>query len=461
MEASWVALLVGGAGAFLLPSRVLLVWGIPALMVLSAAGVLGPVPSIGEADIQVFDFVLLGVALKTAVRIMLARSQLHVEPVYRTIVAFLSTLLAATLAAYFRFGSEVFVGEIVAFLRLVAQASVVFLTAQAVRTQVHVARAERYLDYAGYLVLATIYLNIWLIQIGKPLGEVQVQESVIRYFGPLGDQVGFLLIYFVYKQLLLRNFLRAWLFGTAIILTGTRGALISLVIGLLVLAWHRRHYFGRGPARLILVVLGFFAALSVAVWFDLGGMLSRLLEGEVLKGGVMQRWLTASIALRVFADNVLTGVGFTGFRYVALDYGAVELAIKELGGFAPNFVVTTGNQFLQVLTDGGIIALAIFIWMVVASGRTLQRAEVRASGEQGTSFAAGYLWLLSLAVGNQTAAWILPGSLISYLLWVLLGLAVAVNQNRQLSGRMALTEAVAGAALDRAKRNPRNVNPDH
>jgi O-antigen ligase len=164
-------------------------------------------------------------------------------------------------------------------------------------------------------------------------------------------------------------------------------------------------------------------------------MRTRFLEKEILESGVTQRWLTASIALRVFVDNIFTGVGFTGFRYIALDYGAVEMMSKELGSFAPNFIATAGNQYLQVATDGGIIALVIFIWMLVVFGLNLRRAELCTFGEQRASFAAGYLWLLSLAIGNQSAAWMLPGSLISYFLWILLGLSIGdwlrVSQNKR------------------------------
>lgn len=395
-------------------------------MVLSSAHVLNPLLSVGEADIQAFDIVFLIVACKVVVSILKKRRDLHIERVYWVILIFLSCLLATTVSAYVRFGREVFVGEIIALLRMTVQMSVLFLTIQVVKEETLVGRIVQGLDYVGYLVALTIYTNIFLIQIGRQLGEVQIREGLIRFFGPLGDQVGFLLPYFAYKHLLAGKFFKAGLFVVAVVLTGTRGALISLLVGLLVLAWHRSRHFRKGASWAILGLLGVLWMIVVALWFDFGGMRTRFLDEEILKSGITQRWLTASIALQVFAHNILTGVGFTGFRYVALDYGAVEVATKELGGFAPNFVATAGNQYLQVATDGGIITLAVFIWMLVIFGRTLRRAELHTFGEQRISFAAGYLWLLSLAIGNQSAAWMLPGSLISYFLWILLGLAIAV-----------------------------------
>ncbi len=442
MEGIWVKVVLPSIIGVLLPTWVSLIWVIPTLMLFSLA--LGPVLSVGDADILASDIVFLVVVAKIARSVMVGQRPLYrplySDDVYKAVAVFLCALLAATIAAGARFGGKIFLAEVIALLRFGTQVAVLPLMTLAVRGEKQVSRAQRFLDYGGYAIAATLYLNIWLLQMGLHFGEVQVHEDMVRYFGPLGDQVGFVLLYFVFKALMRQKLLEAVSLGIAVVLTGTRGTLIALAVGLGVLLW--RGYSVRYTARRVFALLAICTALGIAAWFDLGGMRSRFLERELLESGAVQRWLTASIALRVFADNLMTGVGFTGFRYVALDYGAVEVAIEKLGGFAPNFIATAGNQYLQVATDGGLIALGAFIWMILVFSHTLRWAMKHASANQRATFAAGYLWLWSLVLGNQTAAWILPGSLISYLLWLLLGLAVSVKLHARQAGQISLKAVI-------------------
>jgi hypothetical protein len=433
MESVWVGVLATVATSVLLPNWVLLVWGIPALMVLSSAGIVQPLLSIGDADVQLSDLVLALVASRVGISILMLRRKLHFHRVHTALAAFLGLLLVATLLAYFRFGSEIFLGEIVALSRLVAQVSVVLLIAGALRREEQFGRVERFLDYGGYVIAATVYMNLWLLPLGIPLGEVQAQEEMVRYFGPLGDQVALVLLYFVFKQLMVRNLLAAAVLAGALLLTGTRGALVAFAVGLAVLARRGRWHSVNMSVRPMFVLAGLLTFVSIGLWYDLGGMRSRFLD---LGGSAIQRLLTASIGVRVFLDNVLTGVGFTGFRYKALEYGAVEAAIQKLGGFAPSFVATAGNQYVQVATDGGVFALASYIWMIFVFCRGLRRAAELTASKKAAMFAAGYVWLLSLALGNQFAAWILPGSLVSYLFWLVLGLAVSAQVRGRESGRV-------------------------
>ncbi|MCS3918914.1 O-antigen ligase family protein [Fervidibacter sacchari] len=423
MEGIWIKFIFPAIVGLLLPTWFSLVWVIPSLMIFSHS--IGPVFSVGNADIQAFDVVLFAVTVKIASTIMVRQGSVYKHQIYRTVASFLGVLLIATVLGGIRFGAEVFLAEMVALLRLGTQVVVIPLMALSVKGEGEVSHVQRFLDYGGYVIVGTIFLNIWLLRIGGSLGEVQVQEGMVRYFGPLGDQVGFVLLYFIFKALMRQRLWEAVCFVVGVVLTGTRGALAALLVGLSVMLW--QGFFVKKRARWFLVMLGVCVALGIALWSDVGGMRSRFVNEKYFESGVSQRLLTASIAFRVFLDNPLIGVGFTGFRYVALHYGAVEAAVEKLGGFAPNYIATAGNQFLQVATDGGVIALGAFIWMILVISRSLRWAMEHATPNQRADFAAGYLWLWSLVLGNQTAAWILPGSLISYLLWLLLGLAIGVR----------------------------------
>ena len=424
MENIWVKLIFPAIIGLLLPTWFSLVWVIPSLMILSST--LGPVFSIGNADIQAFDVVLFAVAAKIVSAIMVHRGSIYKHHIYKAVASFLGILLITTIVSGIRFGTEIFLSEMIALLRLGTQIAVIPLIALSVNKEREVSYVHRFLDYGGYIIVGTIYLNIWLLQMGKSLGEVQVQESMIRYFGPLGDQVGFILSYFIFKALIGQKLWEALFFSVGLVLTGTRGALVTLLVGLGIMLW-QGFFVKYRIRRFFLMKIGICAALGIALWCDMGGMRSRFFNEELFRSGANQRLLTTSTAFRIFLDNPLIGVGFTGFRYIAPQYGVIEAAVEKLGGFAPNYIATTGNQFLQVATDGGVIAIGAFVWMILVISHSLRWAMKHAAAYHRAAFAAGYVWLWSLVLGNQTAAWILPGSLISYLLWLLLGVAISVS----------------------------------
>lgn len=427
-----IKIVLPGIITLFLPTWCSFIWVVPGLMVLSS--VLGPVLSVGNVDIQMFDIVFFVAAVKTVSSIIVHRRPLYGDHIWGAIAAFMGTLLVATTIAGIRFGMKIFLAEIIALLRLGTQIAVIPLIALSINGGTQVSHVQRFLDLGGWFIAGSVYLSVCLFLIGIRFGEIiQTQQEIIRYFGPIGDQVGFMLLYFVFNALVRQKLLETVALGIPMILTGTRGVLLALIVGLVILLW--RGYSMKYVIRQILVQMTVCVALGIGVWLNFGGIRSRLLEEKAM-GSAIQRWLTASTALQVFLDNPLTGVGFMGFRFVALDYGIVEKATQELGGFSVNYIATAGNQYLQVATDGGAIALGTFILMIVVFGRTLRWAMLYSAADQRATFAAGYLWLWSLALGNQTAAWVLPGSLVSYLLWILLGLAISIKIHARRVGQI-------------------------
>jgi len=139
----------------------------------------------------------------------------------------------------------------------------------------------------------------------------------------------------------------------------------------------------------------------------------------------------------MFIDNIITGVGYTGFRHFALDYGAWN-EFSSVLYFSRNFIATAGNQFLQVATDGGILGLISFGYMVIVLLRTLKKAARNTVNEYRNIFFAGYVWLLSLLLGNLTATWLLPSSLISYFLWIILGFTLLSEKKFPIPNRYSV-----------------------
>jgi len=138
-----------------------------------------------------------------------------------------------------------------------------------------------------------------------------------------------------------------------------------------------------------------------------------------------QRLQTGGVAWETALDHPVFGVGYSGFRLVARNYGA-DTAFSTF--WSPVFISTAGNQYLQVLTDGGIVALIAFITFILVCLRAFKETMEFTTDERIHAFlGAGYVWLFALVLGNQSAAWMLPGSLISYLLWINLSVVIAAR----------------------------------
>lgn len=411
----------------ILPNWLLLVT-IPLLMVLSMTSTIPPLISIGDVDIQIYDIVLIMMGFKVVTNLLYKR-QIPNHPVYSAIVVWLVILFLTTLTAFYRFGKEIFIAEIIALLRLIAQISILFLIPQLIQTSNQINIVRKSLEYMGYACAIIIYLNVILLPKGFVLGEVQATKEIIRYFGPLGDQVGFIILFFIYSQLISCNFLKTLFFWGAIVATGTVGILIAFGVGLIVLVIHTQKGGWRiNKHRFLLLLIVIFIMSGILFWIDFGGLKSRLTGGSLFNFTIVTRQLTMGLATRVFLDNPFIGVGYTGFRFVALDYGAKEAFFEKIGGFSPSYIATAYNQYLQLATDGGILALASFLWMALAFLKTLKSSLNHVTGEIQNFLQTGYIWLLSLLIGAQSACWLLPGSLISYLLWIILGLALVAGR---------------------------------
>jgi O-antigen ligase len=245
---------------------------------------------------------------------------------------------------------------------------------------------------------------------------------------------------FIFKKIIDRSWIGAVFFAGALLATGTRGAFVTLVVGVVVVLLEMRTelLLSKKKMGFLLMVLGMF--VSVMVLQDFGGSRSRFL-GYHLEAGLTQRLLTIKLAGLMFIDNIITGVGYTGFRHLALDYGAWNEFSSRLY-FSQNYIATAGNQFLQAATDGGILGLISFGYMVIVLLRTLKKAARNTVNENRNIFFAGYVWLLSLLIGNLTAAWLLPSSLISYVLWIILGFALLSEKKLPIPNRYSVVSGL-------------------
>lgn len=401
-------------------------------MVMSVTEVLPEILSIGDADVQVYDIALLIVLYKVVCSLIFRQQAIYTHRIHISIIIFTSVLFGTTVIAYYRFGEEIFWGEMISLVRFIAQVSIVFLLVYSITNKIQINITQKIIEYGGYLMAITVYFNVIAVRLGFQFGEVQPAEGMIRYFGPVGDSVGFILLLFIYKQLIGGNLLGALFLCGAVVATGTVGAIGTLVVGLMIMAIHMRNEARIGRTIGVIVAVSFTGLLGLLFAIDFGSIQTRFVEGNVFQMSGVQRILTFKLAVQTFWENLLTGVGFTGFRYHAEGFDAESLFIQELSKFSPVYIASASNQFLQVATDGGLMALAAFGWLMIICLRTLRSTIQYTSDELQELMRAAYVWLLALVIGAHSAAWLLPGSLIGYLLWLILGVALAARRVRSV-----------------------------
>lgn len=403
-----------------LPCWMLLLLAMPLLAVLAQLDIVEPIASIGTIAINAHDAVTALVVLRTVAYVMLSRRLIRFPGAF---FAFVLVMLLSTATVAAGSGLRAVAEQSPALLRFIAQASMLVLFSYSLRTVRQLDTTCRLWRLLGYVVAGSVYLDMVLFSCALPVGEVQATADGVRYFGPLGDQVGFLLPFFIYRELLGRRLVGAAFCVVALLVTGTRGALISLAVGLVAFAWPYRH---RASWRRNAIVAGaFVGGMGFALWFDPGGMVTRFVNPYAFATGLRSRTSSIDTALRVFLDHPLLGVGFGGFRSSLSHY------------YSSENVYATFNQLVQVATDAGIVGVGVFVWMIVSLLRLLAEARERVTGAPQELLHAAYIWLVGLAIGNQSTAWLLPGSMIASVLWLLVGTACVAARLQAVQAHQA------------------------
>ncbi len=175
----------------------------------------------------------------------------------------------------------------------------------------------------------------------------------------------------------------ATLMGLSVIVSLSRGGMISLAIQMLFLGWmgmrltsRQTDYAGhsRSGLRFALTRVGALVAIIAAIglsvfWMGAEPVINRVL-GEATnstpsaEGLFYSRGWIWSDAWAMFKAHPLTGVGYGAF-------GTAYSAYTESDGSVR--VTEAHNDYLQVLTDGGVVAGALVLWFLIAAGRQVYR----------------------------------------------------------------------------------------
>jgi O-antigen ligase len=286
------------------------------------------------------------------------------------------------------------------------------------------------------LISASVYLPLS----GFDFGEIQrTQVGTGRVFGVLGDSVAFAVALFVCRSFVARRWGTFAFHLGALMLTAGIGGMLTLSVAMLahlVLPWPGSGRVAPSLRRVasfgVAIVLGLGA---IAVFGEM--IIQRISGPNLLNVTVAQRYATFQVATEIIREHPFVGVGLRGFNNAA-----VALAPESLytAGFSMNFIANAQNQILQSLCDAGILGLTALL-LLVAAALALLRNVANSGSADTEAFRAYQVWVIGLAVGNQSAVWLLPFSIIPLLLFTVFGLALAHTWLRNAAMR-AQTRAV-------------------
>ena len=416
----------------LLLGLVLPAWGVLAgtiiSSVLSLAGLVPPVAELGALKVRAHDPLLLAATLRTVYS--LSHRSIHgLGPASRALIGWIAVLIVMLLVATARFGAGSLATSWPPLLRLALECALAPFLALELAGESDEGAVRRVLLWLGAFACGNILLARIAIASGWSAGEAfALQDGTVRAFGLIGDQVSLLLVFFILWAIADGAVVRLGVALLSLLLTGGLGALATLGIATIALLFLARTRMAllpglQGwirPERIALLTLSVVILLPIAA----ATILARVNDPALLvSGSGFQRIWTAGLALDVVREHPFLGIGFLAFSQRAFDAGAAILFVQQSGldSFSNGFIANASNQYLETLLDAGIPGLIGLAVLLLASVRALLSAVATASPQSRTFLLAGAAWVLGLAVGNQTAVWLLPGSLLALIFCVLIG----------------------------------------
>jgi hypothetical protein len=337
---------------------------------------------------------------------------------------FFGLLFLTTVLSYLEqvVSQEQFEYQLRALAACAVWSSVFFVMPLLLRSQAHLLIFAQLLDALGWFITITVFVGAFGYG-----GEVQgVDTGALRAFGVFGDQVGYVLAFFAARSALKGRYWAAACHMAALVLTGTQGALVVLLVAVLAtLLSGARSMLARPISSNIAAALAIVLLLGLVIISPLGNTVThRIFDSDSLEATAAGRLGSMALGLQVFISHPLYGVGFFGFRFALWEFFPQQYFSELLD----NYLALTTNQFLQTATDGGLTALlglSIMLYSMLTKLKTAATSSAAALFQ--SDMKAAWVWTIGMILGNQTAVWILPESIITYVFFMLSGAALACS----------------------------------
>ena len=402
--------------------RILLLYylfGVPALL---SASFFDETNTITYVLAQINVVILAGCVLLQVDRNEVRRSHLFFLMVF-------ASMLVASAASGGRYGSAGLRGQFIDSAFTCLWMSVYVSTYVLVDSMAVYRWVVKMLDFCGIVVSGSVYLGYALFRWrGIEFGEVVFDEytGMMRMFGPLGDNVGFVIVLFALQSLSRRTWLaKSWFIVHlgAILITGTRGALLSLVVGgafMLFAGWRSAPRGRKGEFGGMLGVMGLGGVVMLAAPLS-QNLLMRMTSEAELADGISYRFGAMNAGVSLFYKHPVFGLGTGAFRTEVQRH--MDLAFAANDELFERGTYTTQNQYLQMAVDGGVVLLVVFLGFLWHNYKNM-RAALRIQKLEGDRSQLVFLsYFVAVVVGNQAMVWWLNKNSAGFYFMIVLALS--------------------------------------
>gem|GEM_PF-6658258 len=268
----------------------------------------------------------------------------------------------------------------------------------------------RYLDRALFLLSGSVLVCAIGYQFGFEFGEVLELSSIpTRYFGPIGDQIGFVSALGVFLALSRARWTLSLLHLLAVILTGTRGLLPVLGLGILAYGYFLTLGNVGSRTRSALRLTGVLLLVAGVLFSPVGEIVTeRITDRALLESGVSTRGGAMLLATEIVWDHPWFGVGYSGFKEQAILRGA-HLAFVTFNSI---YISNAQNPYLDAAVSGGFVGLAIYLLVLLIAFRGPRISIGGAPADLLASLLGLRIWIFAMIIGLQSACIVLPVSII-------------------------------------------------
>lgn len=151
----------------------------------------------------------------------------------------------------------------------------------------------------------------------------------------------------------------------AIVMTNSRGASLSLAVAILLIIWRSKSKFL--PLIVLAAVVAGSAWLVQDQYVKRMSTLANIQDKDADSGSAYSRVVFARAAFEMWQNYPILGVGFGGRNYA-------RLSGKYLG---EDNIYMVHNSYMQMLVDSGIIAFALYMWLLFGTIRWLGLSVAR------------------------------------------------------------------------------------
>lgn len=278
-----------------------------------------------------------------------------------------------------------------------------------------------------FIIINTLFIFVsYLYPDFSPVLVVSYGHNYVRAFGIMGDQLPYLISFFLFYALLKDNLFLFSFFIAGIILTSS---ITASFIALILVLYYILIVKKPSPTKHVLLVIFAIISLTITSYSALYnlGIFQRLSSG--LYGpqtNLIWRILSFENGIEMFTKNPIGGYGYGVYSYLVADTTITSIVGLPVDS-AIKILSTTSNQFLQMLVESGIFGLFAFLFLIYGFYKISFFGDHLPQNDFKDLVLAINGWVIVFPLTALSAVWVLPGSFVWILMCVLVGISYRIK----------------------------------